>query len=125
MLLRKFGHSFIMHTNSLDSLNFLVDGISAGGNPFGGLLPSGSLGTNLYIGGISPESENLLPFGISSEGFKGCLDGVRVLGKPLDFSTNLGLGAVALGVCSRTSGNEDQDVYTFAGSAFATYGWCE
>ena len=114
----------ISHANSLDSLNFLIDGISAGVNPFGGLLPSGNLGTNLYIGGISPESENLLPSGmIDNDGFKGCLDGVRVLGRPLDFSMNVGLGGVALDVCLRTSGNEDQDVYTFAGSAFATYGW--
>ena len=104
-------------------MNFLIDGISAGGIPFGGLLPSGSLGTNLYIGGISPESENLLPFGISNEGLKGCLDEVRVLGRPLDFATNLGLEAVALDVCLRRNGNEDQDVYTFNGSASATYGW--
>lgn len=100
----------------------MVDGRGGGIFPFGGFFPSGSLGTNLYLGGISPQSISLLPFGISSEGLKGCLDTVFITGRPVDFSINVGLQAAALDVCSQRSGEENEDVYFFDGSALAEYG---
>lgn len=103
-------------------LDLLLNGTNAGRFPFGSLMPTGTLGTNLYIGSIDPGSLSVLHPGVSSEGFKGCLDMVYVMGRALDFSENQKSEQLAFGTCTNTNRNSNQDVYSFDESSTAEYG---
>lgn len=103
-------------------LDLLLNGTNAGRFPFGSLMPTGTLGTNLYIGSIDPGSLSVLHPGVSSEGFKGCLDMVYVMGRALDFSENQKSEQLAFGTCTNTNRNSNQDVYSFGESSTAEYG---
>lgn len=97
-------------------LDLLLNGTNAGSFPFGSLMPTGTLGTNLYIGSIDPGSVSVLHPGVSSKGFKGCLDMVYIMGRALDFSANQKSEQLAFGTCTRN------DVYSFGESSTAEYG---
>lgn len=95
---------------------FMIDGKSAGNFPaFGSFLPTGIMEGHLYVGGVSPESSALVPLGVTTEGYKGCLDQVYLLGRPVDFSTNVRTKAVVFqaGRCEASC---------FNGSAIEQYG---
>lgn len=109
-------------SNFLCRLNLLLNGTNAGSFPFGSFVPTGTLGTNLYIGGIDPSSISILHPGVSRNGFKGCLNMVYVRGRPLDFSDNQKSEQLAFGTCTNTDGNDNQDVYSFGDSSVAEYG---
>ena len=100
----------------------MVDDVNTGNFPLGEFFPNGSLQPNLFTGGISRDLLSLLPFAISSEGFKGCLDEVYISGRPLDFAKNVDLQAVAFNVCTQRNGSENEEIHFFNGEAFAEYG---
>ena len=62
-----------------------MDGSSAGSFPFGSFFPSGILTPSLSVGGIDSVLEGIVLPGVSTEGFKGCIDSLHVLGQLVDF----------------------------------------
>ena len=96
-----------------------MNGTNAGSFPFGSFLPGGRLPSNLFIGGV--DSADVLFPGVSREGFKGCLEEVYIMGRPLDFSENEKSQQIAYNTCTSTIGGEE-DVYFFNESSFAEYG---
>ena len=92
-----------------------IDGKKAGSFPFGGFMPTGTMQGQLYVGGVSPST--LTPFGLTEEGFKGCLEQVHFSGRPLDFSANIKTRNIAF-----FSKRDRGSVYCFNGSTFTQYG---
>jgi len=95
---------------------------NAGSFPFGSFLPTGTLASSLYIGGVDSGSFDILFPGVRREGFKGCLSEVYVMGRPLDFSENEKSQQIAYNTCTSTIGGGEEDVYSFNESSFAEYG---
>ncbi len=100
-------------------MTLVVDGKNVGSFRFGNYLPTGIMNGHLYIGGVSLASSILVPLGVTIEGYKGCLDQMRLSGRPLDFSANIKTQAVAFGVYSD---GEKRDVHCFNGSTIAQFG---
>ena len=75
----------------------------------------------LSVGGIAPRLQELILPGVTTEGFKGCIDHLYVLGQPLDFSESEEAAQVNFKIS-----NESQtvDAFLFNGNGYARYGLC-
>ena len=104
----------------LNSIDILVDGSNVGSFPFGSFFPAGTLTPSLSVGGISPSLEPTVLPGVATEGFKGCIENLRILGQPMDFS-----GSVEAEQVNFKLDNGSQsvvDAFLFDGQGHATYG---
>ena len=101
------------------SIDVLVDGSGAGSFPFGSFFPAGTLTPSLSVGGIDPALETIVLPGVTTEGFKGCIDSLHVLGKLVDFSESERAEQVNFKLR-----NESQrvDAFYFGGEGYAQYG---
>ena len=105
------------HTNSID---ILVDGNNVGNFPFGSFFPVGTLTPSLSIGGIDPNFEATVLPGVTTEGFKGCVDHFLILGRPVDFSDSDKANQVNSEVSDGCQ--SALDTFHFDGESFAQYG---
>lgn len=106
----------VSHTYSID---ILVDGSSAGSFPFGSFFPSGTLTPGLSVGGIDPALEDIVMPGVTTEGFKGCIDNLRILGQLVDFSMSEKAEQVNFKLRNET---QSIDAFRFDGEGYAQYG---
>lgn len=105
------------------SLEVFIDGNEAGSIPFGGLFPLGTLSSDINIGGLSPTSRELVLPGLPTEGFKGHIDHLYIVGKLFDFSKSLDSNFVNLDICKYDKDCQNQtDVCMFSESSYAEYG---
>ena len=99
-----------------------MDGSSVESFPFGSFFPSGRLTPILSVGGIDPTLEELIVLpGVTTEGFKGCIDHLHVLGQLVDFS--MSEKAEQVNFKSRNENlNQNVDAFRFDGEGYAQYG---
>lgn len=111
--------TLLSHTHSID---IIVDGSSVGSFPFGSFFPSGRLTPILSVGGIDPALEELIVLpGVTTEGFKGCIDHLHVLGQLFDFS--MSEKAEQVNFKSRDENLiQNIDAFRFDGEGYAQYG---
>lgn len=96
-----------------------MDGRGAGSFPFGSFFPSGILTPNLSVGGIDPASEGIALPGVTTEGFKGCIDNLHVLGQLVDFSMSERAEQVNFKLRNEI---RSVDAFRFDGEGCAQYG---
>ena len=103
----------------MHSIDILMDGSRVGSFPFGSFFPAGTLTPSLSVGGIDPVLEAIVLPGVTTEGFKGCIDSLHVLGQPVDFSKSKKAEQVNF-----KFRNESQtvDAFHFDGEGYARYG---
>lgn len=72
------------------------------------------------MGGVDEAMESTLLPTLTVEGFKGCIDHLHVLGRPVDFSGSMEAEQVNF----NSPDNESRilDTYLFDGESFARYG---
>ena len=92
-------------------------------SPFGSSVPSGTFASDLFIGGIARSHTNLLYAGALWDGFKGCLDSIRVNGRIFDYSENLASEETTFVVEDKISSTQNgQDFYFNGITSFAEFG---
>ena len=106
------------------SIDIIVDESSVGSFPFGSFFPSGRLTPSLSVGGIDPALGDLIVLpGVTTEGFKGCIDNLHILGQLVDFSTSEKAEQVNFKSHNENL-NQRIDAFWFDGEGYAQYGMC-
>ena len=95
-----------------------MDGGSAGSFPFGSFFPSGTLTPSLNVGGIDLALEGIVLPGVTTEGFKGCIDRLHVLGQLVDFSKSEEAEQVNFKL---RNDSRSIDAFRFDGEGYAQY----
>lgn len=96
-----------------------MNGSGAGSFPFGSFFPAGTLTPSLSVGGIDPVLEGIVLPGVTTEGFKGCIGSLYVLGRPVDFSKSERAEQVNFKLHDES---QSVDAFRFDEEGYAQYG---
>ena len=103
-----------------NSIDILIDGSNIGSFPFGSFFPAGILTPALSVGGVGPSLEATVLPAVATEGFKGCIENLRILGRSTDLSGSR--EAEQVNFKSSNGSQSVVDAFLFDGQGYAKYG---